>query len=356
MANAHRGRAAGVNPPNRFERLHLEPIDVELSPEDRLPLLRTVFFRDSSRSILARNDSPDLPFTYSLNPYRGCEHGCIYCYARPSHEYLGFSSGLDFESRIMVKLDAPQLLEETLRKERWTPQVVALSGNTDCYQPVERQLRLTRMCLEVFLKYRNPVTIVTKNALILRDREILASMARHGLVQVMVSVTSLRPPVVRAMEPRTSTPESRLEAIERLASAGIPVGVNASPIIPGLTDEEIPAILSAAAARGATSAGYILVRLPGPVRPLFTDWVRREFPERSAKILGRIRETRDGAMSDARFGTRMTGEGSMAEAIRDLFEVSAARCNLNRRPSLLCTERFAAPARSQMELFSPSSL
>ena len=356
MPHSPRGRAAGHNPPNRFERLHLEPIEMELAPDDHLPLLRTIFFRDSTRSILARNDSPDLPFTYSLNPYRGCEHGCIYCYARPSHEYLGFSAGLDFESRIMVKLDAPQLLEEALRRERWVPQPVALSGNTDCYQPVERRLRLTRMCLEVFLKYRNPVTIVTKNSLILRDIEILKAMARHALVQVMVSVTSLVPSVIRAMEPRTSSPAQRLETIEALARAGIPVGVNAAPIIPGLTDEEIPAILTAAASRGAQTAGYVLVRLPGPVRPLFLEWLRREFPERSGKILNRIRDTREGGLNDTRFGTRMKGEGSIAAAIRDLFEIHAARCNLRSTPCALSTEQFTRSPRAQMDFFAQDAL
>jgi DNA repair photolyase len=352
MPQTQRGRAAGQNTPNRFERLHLEPVEMELAPDDRLPLLRTVFLKDSSHSILAKNESPDLPFRYSLNPYRGCEHGCIYCYARPSHEYLGFSAGLDFESRIMVKLEAPRLLAEALGRKSWVPQVVALSGNTDCYQPVERQLRLTRMCLEVFLEYRNPVTIVTKNSLILRDLEILKAMARYDLVQVMISVTSLNPAITRAMEPRTSSPSNRLEAISALADAGIPVGVNAAPVIPGMTDEEIPGILSAAAARGASSAGYILVRLPGPVRPLFVDWLRREFPDRSSRILNRIRDTRDGELSDARFATRMTGQGSIAAAIRDLFEIHAARCGLKSTPRVLSTQHFTVQPDSQLDLFT----
>jgi DNA repair photolyase len=351
MIQTLRGRGAGHNTPNRFERLHVEPLDIELAPDDFPPLLQTTFYRDSSHSILARNDSPDLPFTYSINPYRGCEHGCVYCYARPSHEYLGFSAGLDFESRIMVKLEAPRLLEETFRKKNWEPQMVAFSGNTDCYQPVERQLRLTRQCLEVFLKFRNPVGIVTKNAMITRDIDLLKAMARHNLVHVMISITSLNPQLIRRMEPRTSSPDTRLAAIAQLAQEGIPVGVNAAPIIPGLTDEEIPAILHAAAERGAASAGFILLRLPGAVKPLFLEWVRREFPDRASKILNRIRDTRSGDMSDPRFGSRMTGEGKIAQAIEDLFALHAARLNLETRWCGISTEAFSRPGEGQMNLF-----
>jgi DNA repair photolyase len=311
----------------------------------------TIYYRDASRSILSKNDSPDIPFTFSINPYRGCEHGCIYCYARPSHEYLGFSAGLDFESKIMVKMDAPWLLDQAFRRRSWIPQTVALSGNTDCYQPVERHLQLTRQCLEVFLRYRNPTSIVTKNALVVRDLDILQEMAEHNIVHVMMSVTSLDPDLIRRMEPRTTTPSRRLEAVERLASRGIPVGVNAAPVIPGLTDEEIPAILKAAADHGATSAGYTLVRLPGSVEPLFFDWLKREFPERARKIRSRIGETRRGRATDSRFGTRMSGEGEIARTIQSLFDLHATKYHLQNRVCGMSIDGFRNPIPAQPDLF-----
>lgn len=351
IRNSIKGRAAGFNPQNRFERTHLEPLDVDLEYEENTPPIKTQFFLDSSKSILAKNDSPDLQFDYSINPYRGCEHGCIYCYARPSHEYLGFSSGLDFETKIMVKMNAATLLDETFQKKSWTPQMVAFSGNTDCYQPVERKLQLTRQCLEVFLKYRNPVGLITKNALVLRDIDILQEMAKLQLVHVMISITSLRPELISVMEPRTPTPAKRLKAMEELAKHGIPVGVNAAPIIPGLTDEELPAILKAAAEHGATSAGYILVRLPHAVKQLFFDWIERNFPERSGKILTRIQDTRAGAVSDSRYATRMTGEGEIADTIKSLFKLHAQKYNLSRRWSGLTTEHFRREVRRQLEMF-----
>ena len=346
-----KGRGAQENTPNRFARHHLEPIDIELPPDDELPPVRTQYFRDTSRTILARNDSPDISFTYSLNPYRGCEHGCIYCYARPSHEYLGFSAGLDFESRIMVKPDAAKLLRETLAARSWIPQMVALSGNTDCYQPVERTLELTRACLEVFLDFRNPVGIVTKNGMILRDIDLLRELNAHGAVRVMMSITTLDPDLCRKLEPRASTISKRLEAIRTFADAGIPVGVNASPIIPGLTDEELPAILEAAAGHGATWAGYTLVRLPGAVRPLFTDWLKRELPGKGGRILHRIRETRSGDLDDDRFGTRMRGTGEVARTIQALFDVHAAKYHLDRGWESLSADDFRRPGNPQLGLF-----
>ena len=352
--NASKGRGAGFNTPNRFERSFLEPLDVQIDSEAEDSSRKTLFYVDKSRSILAKNDSPDLPLTYSINPYRGCEHGCIYCYARPSHEYLGFSAGLDFESKIMVKQDAPILLEKTLRGKRWQPQMVAFSGNTDCYQPVERTLQLTRRCLEVFLRYRNPVGLITKNALVLRDVDILQQMAKFDIIHVMLSITTLDVDLARVMEPRTSTPAKRLQAIEELAKAGIPVGVNVAPIIPGLTDEEMPAILRAAANHGATSAGYILLRLPGAVRPLFLEWVQRTFPDRAPKILNRISDTRNGELSDAHFGTRMSGQGGIAEMIKRLFIINAQKFNLMKRWSNLSTEHFVRGCPQQLEIFSSS--
>jgi DNA repair photolyase len=261
-----RGRGAAANSPNRFERLHLE-LEEEHAP-DRLT---TEFYRDDARSILSENDSPDLGFRFSINPYRGCEHGCIYCYARPSHEYLGFSGGLDFETRILIKENAPHLLRDALRKRSWEPQVVALSGNTDPYQPVERRLQLTRRCLEVFREYGNPVTITTKNHLVSRDTDILSDLATLDLVRVTLSITSLRGEVARAMEPRASAPERRLEAVEHLARRGVPVGVNVAPLVPGLTDDELPSILEAASSRGASWANCLVLRLAGCVEDLFLD-------------------------------------------------------------------------------------
>lgn len=351
MKGGNRGRGTSLNTPNRFERLSLEPIELDLPPGEEVSPVGTRFFRDASSTILAKNDSPDIPFTYSINPYRGCEHGCIYCYARPSHEYLGFSAGLDFESRIMVKLDAARLLDRTLRARIWVPQMVAFSGNTDCYQPVEKRLELTRQCLAVFLKYRNPVGIVTKNALILRDLDILREMAEHGIVHVMVSITTLDDRLVRKMEPRTSTPMNRLETIGALAKAGIPVGVNAAPIIPGLTDEELPSILKAAAEQGATTAGYILIRLPGAVKPLFLEWLKRELPDRAVKIINRIKDTRNGLLSDPKFGRRMTGDGEVARTIQALFDIHAAKYNLEPRFCGLRTDGFRGAGRAQMGLF-----
>ncbi len=346
-----RGRASGFNPPNRFARFHFEPLDLEPHEDADRPL-PTVFYRDTSQTILARNDSPDLPFTYSINPYRGCEHGCIYCYARPSHEYLGFSAGIDFESKIMIKLDAPRLLDLALRGSGWKPQMVAFSGNTDCYQPVERELSLTRLCLTVFLDFRNPVGIVTKNALITRDLDILRRMAEFDLVHMMLSITTLDTDLARTMEPRTSTPENRLRTVGALAAAGIPVGVSIAPVVPGLTDEEIPRILKAAAEAGATTAGYEMLRLPGAVAQLFPDWLNRHLPDRAAKILHRVREIRGGKLNDARFGLRMSGEGEIAKTIDDLFEVHARRYGLDGSWRELRTDRFRVPGSPQGDLFS----
>jgi DNA repair photolyase len=355
---ARGGRGASFNTPNRFESLHREifppdlaedaPVEAETGAPGPVP---TRYFHDSSRSILVRNDSPDIPFTFSLNPYRGCEHGCIYCYARPSHEYLGFSAGIDFETKIMVKSDAPRLLEGALAAKGWVPQIVTLSGNTDPYQVVERKLALTRKCLEVFLRSRNPVSIITKNALILRDIDILSEMARLGIVHVMLSITSLKGDLIRIMEPRTSAPHRRLEAVATLAAHGIPVGVNIAPVIPGLTDEEIPRIVEEAAARGARTASYILVRLPGPVRDLFVEWLARELPEKSARVTGRIRDTRSGNLSDPRFHRRGKGEGEFAESIKSLFTLSAARAGITGAWPELSTEQFRRITPGQGDLF-----
>ncbi|MFH1568435.1 MAG: PA0069 family radical SAM protein [Gemmatimonadota bacterium] len=344
-----RGRATGQNTANRFERLALELDPVAPEDGDSPRPTPTEFYLDHSKSILAGNDSSDLGFRFSVNPYRGCEHGCIYCYARPSHEYLGFSAGLDFETRILVKERAPELLAASFRRPSWQPQVVALSGNTDCYQPVERRLQLTRRCLQVFLDFRNPVTITTKNHLITRDLDLLRDLATLDLVHTTVSVTTLRPDLAAVMEPRTARPQRRLDAIEQLASAGVPVSVNVAPLIPGLNDEELPAILAAAAARGATDAGYLLVRLPGAVEPLFVDWLQRTFPDRAGKVLNRLRAMRGGQLSDNRIGRRFHGQGELADLMASVFGLARRRGGFpGLRP--LCTTHFRRTAPGQLSL------
>ncbi|HYD48949.1 MAG TPA: PA0069 family radical SAM protein [Terriglobales bacterium] len=340
-------RGTGANPENRYERLH-----VSYDPTDEDPPLATELYRDSSKTILAENDSPDVGFRFSLNPYRGCEHGCIYCYARPSHEYLSFSAGLDFERRILVKHDAAQLLRKTFHSAKWQPQVVALSGNTDCYQPVERRLGITRACLEVFRDFLNPVAVITKSALISRDVDLLAEMAGAGTASVMISITSLDHELARRMEPRAAQPERRLDAIRTLASAGVPVGVMTAPIVPGLNDEEIPAILAAAAEAGARTAGWVMVRLPKPVDELFGEWLERNYPARRERVLHRIRECRDGRISDATFGRRMRGQGVYAEQIEALFKLSVKRYGLDRPhpPANLAAFRRPPQAGDQLSL------
>ncbi len=342
---ARPGRGTQLNPPNRYERLHVEidPEDVSIPQDEGPPAERTLYYRDTSRSVLAENDSPDIGFRFSLNPYRGCEHGCVYCYARPSHEYLGFSAGLDFERRIMVKETAPTLLRAALRAPRWQPQVVALSGNTDCYQPVERRLKLTRRCLEVFAEFRNPVGVITKSALVARDADVLGELARHGAARVMASVTTLDPDLARRMEPRAAQPERRLEAIAALTRAGVPVGVMIGPVIPGLNDTEIPRILAAAAAAGADCASWVLLRLPKPLDVLFERWLAEHVPERRERVLHRIRETRSGRISDSRFGHRGRGEGEYARQIAALFHAAARKYGIDRPVPALSAAAFRRP-------------
>src|SRR5438045_150291 len=342
-------RGASVNPGNRFERLHIEEEPPDKPDEDSHPL-QTIFFRDFSRSIIARNNSPDVGFETSVNPYRGCEHGCIYCYARPTHEYLGFSAGTDFESRIMVKMDAPKLLEAELSSPRWRPQVIAISGVTDPYQPIERKLEITRGCLQVLSRFRNPVGIITKNRLVTRDSDLLGELAEFSCAAVNVSVTSLIEELQRVLEPRTSPPHARLEAISKLRQAGVPVGVMVAPVIPGLTDHEMPGILTACAKVGAQFAGYTIMRLPFAVAPLFERWLDEYFPERKAKVLSRIRSVRGGdRLSDPRWGTRINGEGIFAEQIARLFQMSCRKVGIGPRPEL-SNQHFRRP-REQLTLF-----
>ncbi|VTS08880.1 PA0069 family radical SAM protein [Tuwongella immobilis] len=314
------GRGSADNPATRFIPLHYVRDDSPLDDDDPAPSTR--FYHDASRSILSANDSPDIPFTFSVNPYRGCEHGCIYCYARPTHEYLSFSAGLDFETRILVKDDAPELLRRELDSPKWEPQPISFSGVTDCYQPVERRLQLTRRCLEVFRDFRNPVGIVTKNHLVTRDVDVLRPLAEVQAAVVLISITTLDLELARVMEPRASIPTARLRAIEQLTAAGIPTGVMVAPVIPGLTDHEMPNILKAARDAGAVAAAYVMLRLPSVVAQLFEQWLEQHFPERKEKVLGRIRELRGGELNDSNFGTRMTGVGMWADLFRNLFRVS----------------------------------
>jgi DNA repair photolyase len=346
---APRGRGAADNPANRFTLLTYER-DPD-APLDETPSPATQFLHDSTRTIIARNDSPDVGFDASINPYRGCENSCIYCYARPTHEYLGFSAGLDFETRILVKEDAPELLRRELSAKSWQPRLLGVSGVTDPYQPIERRLQLTRRCLEVLAEFRNPVAVITKNHLVSRDRDVLGELARHDAAAVFLSVTTLDAELAGRMEPRASRPEGRLAAIAELAAAGIPVGVLAAPVIPGLTDHELPAILEATGKAGARFAGYVLLRLPHAVADLFDDWLRRHYPERRDKVLGRLRDLRGGRPSDSRFGHRMRGEGELARQIKALFLLGCKRGGISGRAPALSTAAFRRPGGTQRLLF-----
>jgi DNA repair photolyase len=342
------GRGAQSNPPNRFERLHITP-DPDLEPEER-PHPRTEYYFDTSESLLTRNDSPDLPFAYGLNPYRGCEHGCAYCFARPYHEYLGWSSGLDFETKILVKLRAPDLLRRELSSPRWQPEGIAMSGVTDCYQPCERQFRLTRGCLEVCAEFRHPISIVTKNALVTRDLDVLTELARHDCTAVYVSVTSLDPDLAGKLEPRASRPAARLRAIRTLADAGVPVGVMTAPIIPGLNDHEVPAILDAAADAGAKRAGYVVLRLPWAVKDVFLQWLEVHAPSKKARVLDGVKALRGGKLNVSEWGARLRGEGIFAAQIHDLFAIATRRAGLNAHRHALSTAHFRPPRGRQLTL------
>lgn len=343
-----RGRGSASNPKNRFETAERIPepdaIDELSSPETR-------FLPDSSKSIIAYNDSPDVGFDASINPYRGCEHGCIYCYARPTHEYLGFSAGLDFETRIMVKEKAPELLREELSSPGWSPRVLAVSGVTDCYQPVEKKLRLTRRCLEVLLEFRNPVVVITKNAMVMRDIDLLSELARCQCASVFVSLTTLDERLSGLMEPRASRPARRLEAIAALSEAGVPVGYLQAPMIPGLTDSEAPAIAEAAAEAGARFAGYVALRLPFAVKSLFEHWLERHYPEKKTKVLNRVRTIRGGKLNDPNFGSRMRGEGIFAEQMEGLFRLACKKAGITERRPHLTIDHFRRPSGSQLALF-----
>jgi len=337
-----KGRGAASNPANRFEQIHLER-DLDWNPEED-PAPSTQFLQDRTSTIITYNNSPDVGFSASINPYRGCEHGCIYCYARPTHEYLGFSAGLDFETRIMVKEKAPELLRKELASPKWKPQVLAMSGVTDCYQPVERKLKLTRRCLEVLAEFRNPVVIVTKNHLVTRDLDVLGELARHRAVAAFISLTTLDASLTPKLEPRASLPKHRLAAIETLSQAGVPVGVLLAPMIPALNDHEIPSLLEAAVKAGAQYAGYVVLRLPFGVGPLFENWLAQYFPDRKEKVLNQIRSLRGGRLNDPNFGTRMRGEGTLADQMETLFAVACRKAGLEGRRPELTAEAFRVPS------------
>lgn len=351
-----KSRGTGLNPQNRFERLYVDYNDESIEQDEYLTeeekKIPTQFFIDNSKSILVKNDSPDLGFTYDINPYRGCEHGCVYCYARPSHEYLGFSSGIDFETNIMVKLNCAKLLEKAFQDKKWKPQTIMFSGNTDCYQPVERKLQLTRQCLKVFLKYKNPLGMITKNALILRDIDLLKQLTALNLVRVTISMTTLNRELSRKLEPRTSVPSQRLAAIDVLAKNNIPVEVNIAPVIPGLNDMEIPEIIKQCAERGAMNAGRAILRLSYANKDLFINWINNYYPEKASKIINRIKDVRSGKLSDPTWDLRMTGTGEIADAISKLFHAAVRKYHLNELKENLTTKNFERNAESpQTELF-----
>jgi DNA repair photolyase len=341
------GRGAPVAPANRFEATRLVDDFEQLDETDDAlgeRRIATVFLDDDSKTIIRENDSPDISFRFSINPYRGCEHGCAYCYARPGHETLGMNAGIDFETKVMVKRDAATLLRQELNRPSWPAETIAISGVTDCYQPIERKLRITRSCLEVLAEARQPCGIVTKNALITRDLDLLAPMAAMRTFHAAISVTTLDHELARSLEPRTSNPASRLRAIRELSAAGVPVRVMVAPIIPGLNDQEIPAILQAAREAGAGAASYVLLRLPYAVRPIFEDWLERNRPLARPRVEALIRESRGGKMNDSRFNSRMRGQGAYAEQINQTFKVFAKKLGLEGPLPALDGSNFRPPA------------
>lgn len=357
---AVKGRGAIGNCPGRFETTRHVALDdgwdagmPEWQETSHARPVVTTLTADSSRSIIARNDSPDLPFDRSVNPYRGCEHGCVYCFARPSHAYLGLSPALDFETRILIKPEAPRLLAEELRRPGYEPAALAMGSNTDPYQPVERRLKITRGILEVLSAFSHPVCIVTKSALVLRDLDIIAPMAARGLANVAVSVTTLDGGLARRMEPRAATPTRRLETLAALSRAGIPTAVMAAPMIPGLNDHELERILEAAAAAGVSTAGTLLLRLPHELKPIFTDWLDVHFPDRARRVLNLLRQCRGGKLNDSAFGRRMTGGGVVAAMLNRRFRLACKRLDLDRGVPALDCGQFSPPPRpgDQLSLF-----
>ncbi|MBN9604305.1 MAG: PA0069 family radical SAM protein [Afipia felis] len=349
-AARRRGRGAQTNASGRYEREARAAFDDGWQSLDELPPFKTTVGLDTARKVISRNDSPDIGFDRSINPYRGCEHGCVYCYARPTHAYLGLSPGLDFESRLFMKPDAPALLEKELTVPGYEPRTMAIGTNTDPYQPIEREHKIMRGILEVLEKTGHPVGIVTKSALVTRDIDILARMAEKGLAKVAISVTSLDPKLARTMEPRASTPPKRLEALRQLSAAGIPTVVMTAPLIPALNDSEMERILDAAAHAGVKEANYTLLRLPLEVRDLFREWLIANYPDRYRHVFTLIRDMRGGKDYDSQWGARMKGTGPMAWMIGRRFEIACERLGLNRKRVKLSTSHFVQPAKSEEQL------
>ena len=352
-ARRRRGRGATSNRSGRFEALARIDADDEWGALETLEAFKTEIQFERPRKIISRNDSPDIGFETSINPYRGCEHGCVYCFARPTHAYMGLSPGLDFESRLFVKEGAAALLKRELSAPGYQPKTIAIGTNTDPYQPIERQYRIMRSVLEVLAAADHPVSIVTKSALVQRDLDILGPMAAKGLAKVGVSVTTLDPKIARTMEPRASTPERRLETIERLAQAGVPVGVMVAPIVPGVTDHEMERILTRAHARGAREAGYIMLRLPLETRDLFSEWLVEHFPGKARRVLALVRDTREGKLYDATFGKRMTGSGPYAWMVARRFELACEKIGFDKARRKLRKDLFVPPEGGgrQLDLF-----
>jgi DNA repair photolyase len=346
----NRGRAAGINPSGRFEPVSRHVFDDGWESLEELPPFKTEVQVEKPRTIITRNTSPDISFDRSINPYRGCEHGCVYCFARPTHSFMGLSPGLDFESKLFAKPDAARLLDRELSKEGYQPRTIAIGTNTDPYQPIEKQYRIMREILEVLEARGHPVGIVTKSALVTRDIDILSRMAERGLAKVALSVTTLDRMLARTMEPRASTPTKRLEAIRQLSDAGIPASVMVAPIIPGLTDQEMERILDSARAAGAREAGYVVLRLPLEVSPIFKDWLLRHYPDRYRHVMSLIRSMRDGKDYDSEWGKRMKGAGPYAWQIGRRFEITAKRLGLNAERRTLRTDQFVVAAKDQLQL------
>ena len=332
------GRGTSRNPANRFERIEIE---WERDPDESAP--KTEFFWDDTKDIISWNSSPDIPFDAAINPYRGCEHGCVYCYARPFHEYLGYSPGLDFETKIHVKRNAAQLLRKQFMKKSWEPQIVSISGVTDAYQPIEARLKITRGLLKVFAEFRNPVGIITKNALVTRDIDLLGALAKHNAAYVAVSITTLDESIARKLEPRTSTIARRFDAVRQLSEAGVPTAVMLAPIIPGLTDSDIPGLVECARENGARRVNMLPVRLPHGVGPLFEEWLEAYFPGHKQKVLNRVKEMRGGELNDGRFGKRMQGEGKRAEHLHAMFKLAVKKHGMNVERLTTSAEAFRRP-------------
>ncbi|WP_184872241.1 PA0069 family radical SAM protein [Mesorhizobium sangaii] len=346
----NRGRSAGINPSGRFEPVSRHVFDDGWNSLEELPPFKTEVQVEKPRTIITRNESPDISFDRSINPYRGCEHGCVYCFARPTHSFMGLSPGLDFESKLFAKPDAARLLDKELSKDGYQPRTIAIGTNTDPYQPIEKQYRIMREILEVLEARGHPVGIVTKSALVTRDINILSRMAERGLAKVALSVTTLDRMLARTMEPRASTPTKRLEAIRQLSDAGIPASVMVAPIIPGLTDQEMERILDSARAAGAREAGYVVLRLPLEVSPIFKDWLLRHYPDRYRHVMSLIRSMRDGKDYDSEWGKRMKGAGPYAWQIGRRFEITAKRLGLNVERRTLRTDQFVAGGKDQVQL------